>query len=102
MHRDLHDCQLLLAPGPDGLRPGVLDCDLMALGDPALDLANLVAHLELRWRQGLPADAEAVTAVLLGAYRPDAAVRAALPFHLANARLRLRCVYALRAHVRVT
>ncbi|GAA1437291.1 hypothetical protein GCM10009616_38850 [Microlunatus lacustris] len=102
VHRDVHDGQLLLAPGPDGPEPGVLDFDLMALGDPALDLANLVAHLELRARQGVLADPAAATAVLLAAYRPDAAVRAALPCYLALARHRLRCVYGFRSADLVT
>lgn len=97
VHRDVHDGQLLLAPGPDGPEPGVLDFDLMALGDPALDLANLVAHLELRARQGVLADAAAATASLLAAYQPDAGIRAALPSYLALARHRLRCVYGFRA-----
>ncbi|WP_152352538.1 phosphotransferase [Brachybacterium subflavum] len=91
-HRDLHDGQMLLA----GDRIGVLDVDLLALAHPALDLANLLVHLELRAEQGLLADpAEAAGAVLEGA-RPDAAVRGALPACAEATRLRLRAVYGLR------
>lgn len=102
VHRDMHDGQLLLAAGPDGPETGVLDFDLMALGDPALDLANLLVHLELRARQGVLADAAVASAVVLDAYRPDAAVRTALPFYAALARQRLHCVYGFRAADLVT
>ena len=43
LHRDLHDGQVLLAP--DGTI-ALLDADTLARGEPALDLGNLVAHLE--------------------------------------------------------
>ena len=49
-HRDLHDKQLLWHP-LDGI--AVIDLDTIALAEPALDLGNLRAHLELRVRQGL-------------------------------------------------
>jgi hypothetical protein len=91
-HRDLHDGQVLLA----GDRMGLLDFDLLAIAPPALDLANLLVHLELRAEQGLLGDpATAAEAVLEGA-RPDAAVRSALPAWAEAARLRLRAVYSLR------
>ncbi|KAB7745505.1 hypothetical protein GA707_06190 [Nostocoides sp. F2B08] len=48
-HRDLHDKQLLW----DGRRAGLLDLDTLALAEPALDLANLAVHAELRTHQGL-------------------------------------------------
>jgi aminoglycoside phosphotransferase (APT) family kinase protein len=43
-HRDLHDRQLLV--DSDG-RVGFLDLDTVALADPALDVGNLIAHIEL-------------------------------------------------------
>ncbi|SDS03437.1 phosphotransferase family protein [Microlunatus soli] len=92
IHRDFHDGQVIM----NGVVPGVLDFDLLALGDPALDLANFLAHLELRAHQGLLADLPAATAATLQGYRPDASVRSALPGYLATARLRLRAVYAFR------
>ena len=44
VHRDLHDGQVLF----DGFVPVVLDFDQLAIGDPAVDLGNLVAHHRLR------------------------------------------------------
>lgn len=50
-HGDLHDKQLL---GPDGDgTPGLLDFDEACQAEPALDLANLGVHLELRLCQKL-------------------------------------------------
>lgn len=94
LHRDLHDKQIVL--GPDG--PALLDLDLLAVGDPALDLANLAVHLELRSRQGLlpmAAAGEAVAALLEG-YRPGAATRAAATGYLLATRVRLAAVYSFR------
>jgi hypothetical protein len=105
LHRDLHDGQLLV----DGDRVGIIDCDLLAVGDPALDLANLLVHLELRGQQGVfgragttpeqsgtvPTVRDLQAAVLEG-YRPGGDVRDALPAYARAARMRLRAVYALR------
>lgn len=92
IHRDFHDGQVLV----DGDRIGLLDFDLMAVGDPALDLANFIAQLELRGVQGRLADPAAAIGATLDGYRPDADVRAALPAYLAAARIRLGAVYAFR------
>jgi Ser/Thr protein kinase RdoA (MazF antagonist) len=43
VHRDFYEDQLV--EGPGGL--GVLDLDDAALSEPAVDVANLVAHLQL-------------------------------------------------------
>nr|WP_269212004.1 phosphotransferase [Zhihengliuella flava] len=50
-HRDLHDEQLLYDPAAGRL--GFLDFDTAALAEPALDLANLWVHLDLRRAQDL-------------------------------------------------
>lgn len=92
LHRDLHDKQILL----DGSTVSLLDFDLAAAGDPALDVANLIEHLWLRRRQGSPIDAAACSAALLDGYRPDDRTRAALPFHRVLTRRRLAAVYAFR------
>lgn len=42
-HRDLHEGQVLVRAG----RAGIMDFDTLRLGDPALDLGNLQAHLIL-------------------------------------------------------
>ncbi|WGW13475.1 phosphotransferase [Saxibacter everestensis] len=53
-HRDLHDKQILVQPGPVGEVPiGLLDFDTTARSEAALDLANLAVHLEFRYAQGL-------------------------------------------------
>lgn len=93
LHRDLHDRQLLISS--DG-EPGVIDFDLMATGDPALDLANLLVHLELRERQGVVEAAAPLIAAVLDGYAPAAAVRRSLPFYRATAWNRLAGVYAFR------
>lgn len=48
-HRDLHDGQVLWHP-EHGL--ALLDLDTAAMAEPALDLGNLLAHLDWRVRQG--------------------------------------------------
>ncbi len=94
VHRDLHDKQVLL----DDNRVALLDCDTLARGEAALDLANLVVHLELRGLQGrcTGAEARAAADAALGAYAPSAATACRLPAYAAATRLRLACVYALR------
>lgn len=95
VHRDLHDKQVLVDPA-EGI--GMLDFDLAAAGEPALDLANLLVHLELRVRQGHTTEARgrACADALLDGYRPDAEVRRRLPAYALSTRLRLVAVYGFR------
>ncbi|MCZ2860233.1 phosphotransferase [Blastococcus sp. VKM Ac-2987] len=93
LHRDLHDRQVLVAG--DG-SVGLLDLDLLAAGEPALDLANLLVHLELRERQGLLRDAAVLREAVLEGYRPSGATLDRVPAHAAATRLRLAAVYAFR------
>lgn len=52
VHRDLYHDQVLVHDD----RCVLVDLDLVALGDPALDAGNLVGHLvELQWRSGIDA-----------------------------------------------
>ena len=88
LHRDLHDGQILLAP--DGTI-GLLDADTLARGEPALDLGNLVAHLER-----FAPDPAAATDALLDGYDPPADTARRLGAYTDAARLRLDCVYAFR------
>lgn len=93
-HRDLHDGQLLF--DADGV--GLLDPDTLAVAEPALDLANLLVHLELRVEQGLlspTAHAQATDELLHGA-DPSEATRRRLAAHLAACRLRIAAVYSFR------
>ena len=95
LHRDLHDKQVLVTPAGDA---GMLDLDTLARGEAALDVANLLAHLELRVLQGRcpRSRAEGAAAAFVDAYRPGPAVTARLVAFAAASRLRLACVYAFR------
>jgi aminoglycoside phosphotransferase (APT) family kinase protein len=78
LHRDVHPRQLFV----DGERVTLIDWDLCGAGDPALDLANLLMHLELRW----PQQAALLQSRLLAGWwsraapagQPEARARAAL------------------------
>jgi hypothetical protein len=99
IHRDLHDGQLVLSDD-GGFRSagvGLLDFDLMAAGDPALDLANLIEHLRLRARQGVLADADGAVAALLEGYRPDPDTLGRVADYRSLTARRLAAVYAFRA-----
>ena len=94
LHRDLHDKQLLV----DGESVGILDVDTLGVGDPALDLGNLLAHLDLRVQQGwtTPATAAAVEGEVLAGYGPSARTRAAAAGYRALTHVRLHALYAFR------
>jgi aminoglycoside phosphotransferase len=95
IHRDLHDKQILLG---DGGAVGLIDLDTLTLGDPAIDLANLAAHFDLRARQAGAdlATAAAQREALLAGYGASAAQRRRVEVYERAARLRLACVYAFR------
>lgn len=94
-HRDLHDAQVLV---DDAGEVGFLDLDTVAVADPALDIGNLLAHLDLAVATGA-ADAstigsagEALTRAAVGDRGDAAAIRA---YRLA-AVARLVAVHAFR------
>lgn len=94
LHRDLHDKQVVLEGGEVAL----LDLDLLAVGSPALDLANLAVHVELRVHQQL-LDADAADAAIGGLWegaQPSQAVRRLIAGYALATRLRLVAVYAFR------
>lgn len=95
VHRDLHDKQVLV---DDDGAVGILDFDLAAVGEPALDLANLLVHLRWRVEQGhAPPDlVQRCSDAVLQAYEPSAAVLARLPAYATASRLRLQAVYRFR------
>lgn len=95
IHRDFHDKHLL--DSGDG-RAGMLDVDTLSVGEAALDLANVLVHLQLRALQGRVAvdRAQQAAAALLAAYQPDASVADRLQAYADGTRLRLVCVYAFR------
>jgi aminoglycoside phosphotransferase (APT) family kinase protein len=97
IHRDFYDQQVIL--GADG-RAGVLDLDTMAIGEPALDVANMLVHFDLRAMQA-PGPAAATRAVraaaaFLDAYAPDAEVERRIAAWADATRLRLAAMYVLR------
>lgn len=93
-HGDLHDRQILVA----GDQVGMIDADMVALGEAAQDLANLLVHIELRRLQGgnVPHRVERAARAFLGGYAPDSGVLARVPAYAAATRLRLAAVYRLR------
>ena len=98
VHRDLHDRQLLSCQGGVGL----IDFDLLCLGDHALDAANLSAHLSLRALQG-QANATESTANLAAEALLDGLDRCeeqgfaqSLRFYQTATFLRLAALYHLR------
>jgi hypothetical protein len=95
LHRDLHDQQVLAPPaGPVGL----LDVDTLAVGEAALDVANVLVHLELRVAQGLltPARAAYAREAFLAGRAADPETMARIPAYAIATRLRLAGVYAFR------
>ncbi|MGY0194974.1 aminoglycoside phosphotransferase family protein [Leptothrix sp. BB-4] len=83
-HRDVHPRQLFFSPqGVD-----LIDWDLAGAADPALDLANLLIHLDSRW-PGQPQAADALCHGY-GASRIDA-LRERLPVWRAFHHLRRAC-----------
>lgn len=95
VHPNLHDKQLVLS---DGAQVGLLDLDLSTTGEPAVDLANLLVHLEVRALQGhcRESRSEVCRLALLDGYAADSLVLQRLPGYLLCTRLRLAGVYAFR------
>ncbi|SKA01944.1 Phosphotransferase enzyme family protein [Marinactinospora thermotolerans DSM 45154] len=96
VHRDCYDKQFVAAPEAE--RIGLVDLDTLALGEPAVDVANVVAHMALRSAQGVvgPARARAARAAFLAGLEPDEATLRRVPAYVAATRLRLAGVYAFR------
>lgn len=94
LHRDLHDGQILV---DDAGAVGLLDLDTLAAGEPALDVANLLVHLELAVLEGRcsPDRAAAAGAAFLDGYG-DPPPLDRLAAYADAARLRLACVHAFR------
>lgn len=99
VHRDLHDGQVLV--DPDG---GVtlLDLDTVVYGDPALDVGNLLAHLDLAVIDGrvAPDGARAVERAFLTGRAPRRSDRAAIDAYRWAARARLVAVHSFRPSTR--
>ena len=92
LHRDLHDKQALW----DGRQIHLLDLDTAARGEAALDLANLLVHVELRHAQGTLARPDDVRAALSPAVRALRATPQRLSAYARSSRLRLAFLYSFR------
>jgi aminoglycoside phosphotransferase (APT) family kinase protein len=96
LHRDLHDGQLLI---DETGHVGILDFDMLAAGEGALDLANLLVHIELAELLGSSAQGAQVAADgVREGYALDPVTGARLDAYADAARLRLVCVHAFRPH----
>lgn len=95
VHADLHDGQVVIDPA-GGV--GILDWDTLARGEAALDLANLLAHLELRVLTGEATSehVEQVAAAVLEGYDAPVHLRVRVQEYAPAIRLRLACQYAFR------
>lgn len=91
-HRDLHDKQILLHP--DGNR--LIDLDLASFGPPALDPANILAHVHLRWLKGADLPWEEIAGRIAVAALRDRGARETLPVWTASTLLRLALIYSRR------
>ena len=95
LHRDLHEMQVLVDEKGE---VGMIDFDLATTGEPALDLANLLVHLELHGRHQRRSFARSVgcAEAVVEAYAPDTAVWRRVPAYALATRLRLAAVNAFR------
>lgn len=95
-HRDLHDKQLLF--NADSGSVGLIDCDTVSVAEPALDLANLLVHIDFRRAQGVFSAAAASTAEQAILETASAMKVSGTRMHAYSAatRLRLACLYAFR------
>lgn len=93
LHGDFYDKQVLV----DGDAASLIDLDGMAAGDPARDLGNALAHLELRRLQGRlsAGDPASLEASLLEGYGDPPPPRRLAWWRTASA-LRLAALYELR------
>jgi len=91
-HRDLHDKQILLNSGGHRL----IDLDLASAGPPALDPANILAHVHLRWLKGADLPWEEIAGRIAEAARRDRDIGETLPVWTASTLLRLALIYSRR------
>jgi Phosphotransferase enzyme family len=95
VHRDFHDRQVLVGAGGT---VGIIDFDTLAIGEPAVDLGNALAHLDLAAAQGLASSARIAehADAFLSAYQPPPETLARVPVYEKATRLRLECLHAFR------
>jgi hypothetical protein len=98
LHGDLHDKQLVADCTTAVSRIGLLDVDQLARGEAAIDVANLLVHLELRVAQLLMTPAAGVMArdAFLDGLAPDDVTLARVAVLSDLVRMRLAGLYAFR------
>lgn len=95
IHRDFYDKQVFV---DTGRRITLLDFDTLAIGDPALDLGNMIAHLHHRAGAGRLDSARAaeLSEAFLSGYECGDSLLRRVGVYQRAARLRLACVHAFR------
>lgn len=95
LHRDFYDKQIFWE---NTGQIGLLDFDTLAAGEAALDVANALAHFDLRAAMGNSSvtHSQAMAAAFLEGYAPDQETLDRLPVYQSASALRLLCVYAFR------
>lgn len=91
VHRDFYDKQVLI----DRDDTILIDFDTMAMSDPAIDIGNFLAHVELARLQGVPVQADAELQFLAAYEGPaDAGFSQRVHAYTRATFLRLSCLYA--------
>ena len=95
LHRDFYNKQIIVGQYK---KIGFLDFDTIAMGEAALDLANVLIHLNLRSLQGMCSSKFAAnsTSELLSGYGVTAELIRRIAAYKNAASLRLACVYSFR------
>ncbi len=91
-HRDLHDKQIITAWEGGS----IIDLDLLAIGSPALDVGNIIAHCLLRAAQGLPIPWQSVARILSRDAFGRGVEKEALTAWTASTLARIAMIYARR------
>jgi Ser/Thr protein kinase RdoA (MazF antagonist) len=91
-HRDFHDKQLLRRAGGGSL----IDLDLAAIGPPALDVGNILAHVRLRALKGAAVPWREIAGRLVTRAVPARQIESTIHRWTAASLLRLTLIYARR------
>jgi aminoglycoside phosphotransferase len=95
IHRDFHERQVVLSSQG---HVGILDFDTLARGEAAIDLGNVLAHLDHAAKAGLAPRAilAAHAGAFLEGYGPSSQLLARTDVYRAGTLLRLECLHAFR------
>ncbi|CAG1006981.1 hypothetical protein PHYC_03379 [Phycisphaerales bacterium] len=95
IHRDFHERQVLISLAG---RVGIIDFDTLSIGEPALDLGNVLAHLDLAAKQNAasPAALAQHASAFLDGYGPSRELLRRAAAYRATSALRLKCLHTFR------